>query len=318
MKIVFHGANAETFLPGFADLLEERHDLLTLSDALGDGGEAEDYATADAIIGIRYGAGLPGLSARLYQVPGAGYDGIDLSALPPTTALCNVFGHEGAIAEYVMAALLSRHVPLAEADAQLREGNWHYWAGKPTGLRSELSAQGIGILGHGHIGKAVAARCRAFGMRVHVANRSPVEVEGITGHGLADLKAMAGQVDILINTLPLTETTQGLIGAEILAALKPGAVVLNVGRGPVIDEAALYAELKRGRIDAIIDTWYVYPGADNPTPHPGTLPFHTLPNVTLTPHMSGWTRGTIDRRRADMADNINRLARGEALRNRIR
>ncbi|MFV0490876.1 MAG: 2-hydroxyacid dehydrogenase [Pseudorhodobacter sp.] len=317
MKIVFHGANAKTFLPGFADLLDTPHDLLPLSDTLFETGETEALASADVVIGVHYSADFPELSARLYQVPGAGYDGIDIAALPKGCALCNVFGHEGAIAEYVMAALLSRHVPLAEADRQLRAGDWHYWAGKPTGLRTELSAQSIGIVGFGHIGKAVAARCLAFGMTVHVANRSTVTDKGVAAHPLTDLEQMAGEVDFLINTLPLAETTQGLIGKDVLVAMKPGAVILNVGRGPVIDETALYTTLKEGRISAIIDTWYVYPGADNPNPHPGTLPFHDLPNVILTPHMSGWTQGTIDRRRADMAANINRLVRGQALQNRV-
>ncbi len=95
-------------------------------------------------------------------------------------------------------------------------------------------------------------------------------------------------------------------------------VILNVGRGPVIDEAALYAALKERRIGgAIIDTWYVYPSAANPTPHPGTLPFHTLDNCVLTPHMSGWTHGTIRRRQETMADNIRRLAAGQPLENMV-
>ncbi|MBL4916979.1 2-hydroxyacid dehydrogenase [Szabonella alba] len=319
MKIAFHGANAETFLPGFADLLDTPQDLILLSDTLAGPGEAEAFATADMVIGVKYAAGMPALSARLYQVPGAGYDGIDLAALPGATALCNVFGHEVAIAEYVMAALLSFHVPLAQADAQLRQGDWSLWAGKPTGLRTELSAQSVGIVGFGHIGKTLAARCAAFGMEVHVANRSPVSAQGVTMHPLTGLAAMAGQVDYLINTLPLTDSTRGLIGAEVLAALPAHGVVMNVGRGPVIAEQALYDALASGRIGgAVIDTWYVYPGPDAPNPHPGTLPFHELPNVTLTPHMSGWTHGTIDRRRAVMAENANRLARGDELLNRVR
>lgn len=319
MKIAFHGANAETFLPGFAERLDQRHDLILLSDPLTGPGEAEALSSADVVIGVKYAAGMPALTARLYQVPGAGYDGIDLAALPATTTLCNVFGHEVAIAEYVMAALLSFHVPLAEADSQLRRGDWTYWAGKPTGLRTELSAQSVGIVGFGHIGKTLAARCAAFGMEVHVANRSAATAPGVTMHALHDLGTMARQVDYLINTLPLTDTTRGLIGADVLEALPAHGVVMNVGRGPVIEERALYDALASRRIGgAVIDTWYVYPGPAAPNPHPGTLPFHDLPNVTMTPHMSGWTHGTIDRRRADMAENVNRLARGDDLLNRVR
>ncbi len=139
--------------------------------------EIAEFSSADVLIGASLTAAHPSVTARLYQVPGAGYDGIDQSALPPECALCNCFGHETAIAEYVMAALLARHVPLVEADKQLRQGDWHYWAGGPDGLRTELGAQSIGIVGYGHIGKAVAARATAFGMAVHVANRSPVRDE---------------------------------------------------------------------------------------------------------------------------------------------
>ena len=320
MKIVFHGSNAATFEPGFAGLLAAPHDIAILSDTLDDADQAAAFAGADVVIGVKLTSGHPPLSARLYQVPGAGYDGIDLSALPSGCALCNCFGHEAAIAEYVMAALLARHVPLAKADAQLRSGDWHYWAGGPDGLRTELGAQSIGIVGYGHIGKAVAARAAAFGMAVHVANRSPVEGDHLAAsYGLGALTEMLSKVDIVINTLPLTDSTLGLIGARALAAMQPHAVVMNVGRGAVIDEDALYEALSNERIGgAILDTWYVYPTPDTPHPMPGNRPFHRLPNVTLTPHMSGWTEGTIARRRAAMAENVNRLAAGHDLINRLR
>ncbi len=320
MRIVFHGSNAATFEPGFAVLLESPHEVAVLSDGLDAPGEAEAYAAAEVVVGVRLTGAQPRLSAKLFQVAGAGTDAVDATLLPPGCALCNVFGHEPAITEYVMAALLARHVPLAEADGQLRRGDWHYWAGKPTGLRSELGAETLGIVGFGHIGKAVAARAAAFGMRVEVANRSPVAEAGPDRVWPLDrLAGMAAGVDILLNTLPLTEETRSLIGAEVLGALSSRAVVMNVGRGAVIDEKALYEALRDRRIaGAIIDTWYVYPDAANPAPLPATLPFHDLPNVVMTPHMSGWTRGTIDRRRAYMAENVTRLARGAPLLNRLR
>lgn len=319
MHIVFHGANAETFAPGFAELLAEPHQISVLSDGLTAPGEAAAYAAADVVIGVRRTAAQPALSARLFQVAGAGTDGIDRASLPKTCALCNVYGHETAIAEYVMSALLARHVPLADADARLRRGDWHYWAGKPTGLRSELGAQSIGIVGFGHIGKAIAARAAAFGMEVHVANRSAVLADGRTQFWRLDqLPQMAAQVDILLNSLPLTPETTSLIGAATLDALSPQAIVVNVGRGAVIDEAALYAVLSEGRIGgAILDTWYVYPSLERPNPQPSNLPFGDLPNVVMTPHMSGWTHGTIARRRAAMAENVNRLVAGRDLLNPV-
>ena len=319
MKIVFHGANAETFLPGFAQLLDDKHEVILVSDTLDDTGEAEALASADVVVGISYHADLPRLSAQLYHLPSAGYDAVDMDYLPQDCQVCNCFGHEAAIAEYVMAALLARHVPLVQADSQLRQGDWHYWAGKPTGLRTELGAQSIGIVGHGHIGSTVAARARAFGMEVHVANRSIVQGDYAATYGLDQLGEMAGRVDILINTLPLADSTEGLIDADVLGAMRPDGIVMNVGRGQVIDEDALFAVLSSNKIGgAILDTWYVYPSADEPNPMPSRHPFHRLDNVTITPHMSGWTTGTIARRRVTLADNVNRLASGQPLANTLR
>ncbi|KKL20186.1 hypothetical protein LCGC14_2457990 [marine sediment metagenome] len=320
MKIAFHGANAATFIPGFAELLDDAHDIAALSDGLDADGEAEAFAAADVVIGVRLTAAHPQFAARLYQLPGAGSDGIDPEALPQGCALCNCFGHENAIAEYVMAALLARHVPLAEADAQLRRGDWHYWAGGPAGLRSELGAQSIGIVGFGHIGKAIAARAAAFGMTVHVANRSAVSEPTLASSCTLDgVAGMMSRVDIVINTLPLTDQTRGLIDAAALAAMQPHGVIMNVGRGAVIDEDALYDALASRAIGgAIIDTWYVYPDAARASPLPAGRPFHDLPNVTMTPHMSGWTQGTVDRRRSTIAQNVNRLSAGRELLNRLR
>jgi phosphoglycerate dehydrogenase-like enzyme len=319
MRIVFHGSNAATFRPGIEALLDGTHEIRTLSDRLDGAEEPDALAAADVVVGARYGRGDPRLSARLFQVPGAGCDAVDFGLLPPDCAVCNCFGHERAIAEYVMAALLARHVPLADADARLRRGDWRYGVGEAGGPRSELGSTAIGIVGHGHIGRELAVRAAAFGMTVHVANRSPVAGGYAATCGLDALAAMFGRVDAVVTTLPLTEETRGLIGAAELAAMRPDAVILNVGRGPVIDEDALFEALRDGRIGgAVIDTWYVYPSAEDPAPMPGRRPFHELSNVTMTPHMCAWTAGTVERRRAAIAGNVNALAAGRELANVVR
>ena len=320
MKIVFHGKNASTFLPGFAELLDHPAQISVLPDDLADPKDAAAFAAADVVIGIRYSSSMPPVSARLYQLPAAGYDGIDFTALPAHCTVCNAFGHERAIAEYVMTALLMRHVPIADADKRLRAGDWHYWAGGPNGLRTELGKCTIGVVGHGHIGKEIAARALAFGMSVHVANRSPIETHPYAAVWPLDrLKDMLRGVDYVVNTLPLAAETRGMIGAEVLAAMAPHAVIVNVGRGAVIDETALFEALSKGRIGgAILDTWYVYPSAERPNPLPGSLPFEALSNVIMTPHMSGWTEGTVWRRTQTCAANVNRLNKGLALENVIR
>lgn len=322
MKIVFHGQNARMFRPGFDALLSGSHEIREVGDAVDQPGECDAFTDADVLIGVRFTAALPRPERlRLYHAPAAGTDAIDTAALPDGVALCNCFGHENAIAEYVLAALLARHVPLADADARLRRGDWRYWSGSPHGPRTELGGTTVGLLGFGHIGRTIAERARAFGMGVTVANRSPVPTSGLVDRSFTfdALEAFMGSADAIVVSLPLVPETTGIVDARLLAAMRPDAVILNVGRGPVIDEAALYAALKERHIGgAVIDTWYVYPGAGRPTPHPSGLPFHELDNIVMTPHMSGWTAGTIRRRQETMAGNINRLMAGEALVNRLR
>ncbi len=318
MRIVFHGANAAAFHEGFAALAPGA-EITLVSDDLGQPGEAETFAAAEVIIGNRFDADLPRPERlRLYHLPAAGYDRIDFAALPPGAIVCNCFGHETAIAEYVMAALLARTVPLADADRRLRNGDWAYWAGALERVHPELAGSTIGILGFGHIGQAVAARAKAFGMRVHVANRSPVKLSPLVDAytPLAEVAAFWGAADAIVVTLPLLPATTGFVDAAALAAMRGHAVLLNVARGPVVDEQALFDALSARRIGgAVIDTWYRYPSAADPLPRPGSLPFETLGNLVMTPHMSGWTRGTIARRQQTMADNIRRRANGEPCEN---
>lgn len=319
MKIAFHGANAANFRKGFEAMLGGHHEIVDLSDALDRPGEREHFASADVIVGIKLTSADPKPARlKLYHAPAAGTDMIDLACLPAGAKLCNAFGHETAIAEYVMTALLSRHVPLADADARLRQGEWKYWAGRSDAMRTELGDQTVGLLGFGHIGKAIAARAKAFGMKVVVANRSPVAPSPLVDQsfGLDGLNIFMAAADAIVVSLPFNAETKGIVSAAALSAMRRDAIILNVGRGPVIDEQALYDALKSNRIGgAIIDTWYEYPSAATPTPLPSKLPFHELGNVVMTPHMSGWTHGTIRRRQQTIAENIHRLARGEALLN---
>jgi phosphoglycerate dehydrogenase-like enzyme len=321
MKIVFHGRNAKAFMPGFAEMVGPGHDISSVSDTVATDEEAEAFRLADVLIGIALGAAHPRPeSLRLYHAPAAGVDAIDRTRLPDGTPLCCCFGHEQAIAEYVMAALLLRHVPIPAADSDLRQGRWTYWAGGGGETRSELGGRTIGLLGYGHIGRELAKRAKAFGMRVTAANRSPIVADGIVDRafGLDHLTAFMGSADYIVTSLPALPETLGLVDARALAAMRPAGVIVNVGRGPVIDESALFAALTERRIGgAIIDTWYVYPTTDTPDAQPGHLPFHELDNCILTPHMSGWTNGTIRRRQETMADNIRRLAAGAPLINKL-
>lgn len=318
MRIVFHGSNAGGFRRGIESLLGAGHEVAALGMGLETEAEREAYAAAEVIVGTRFGADLPRPRAlRLFHMPGAGVDGIDFAALPPGATVCNCYGHEAPIAEYVMAALLLRHHPLHDADHRLRARDWPpYWAGSGAAPRVELGDTTVGLLGFGRIGKAVAARARAFGMTVTAANRSPVTASELVDRAfaLSELHAFMGSADAIVASLPLTPETEGLVDAAALAAMRPTAIIVNVGRGPVIEERALFESLRSRRIaGAVIDTWYAYPSPGDPAPAPSALPFDTLDTVVMTSHMSGWTTGTIRRRQRTIAENIGRLERGEAL-----
>jgi len=321
-RLIFHGANAASFSEDFGRLVGGENEIRILPDELSEPADRRAYAEADAIIGVRFSQELPRPERlQLFHVPGAGYDAVDLAALPPTAVVCNCFGHEQAIAEYVMAALLQRHVPLGDADRKLREADWAYWAGARERVHDELAEKTIGLLGYGHIGKAVAVRAKAFEMKVQVANRSAIEASPVVDRSftLDALGEFWGGVDFVVVSVPLTAETTGIVGAAAFAAMRPSAVVVNVGRGPTIDERALFDALKQRRIaGAIIDTWYNYPSPQRQDVLPASLPFHTLSNVVMTPHMSGWTTGTIRRRQQTMADNIRRRAKGEPCVNVVR
>lgn len=311
-RIVFHGQNAASFYEGFSDRLQHEAELICLPDTLDEAGRAA-FARADIILGHRLDAEQPRPeTVRLFQAVGAGVDAIDTSRLPDGAMLCNCHGHDIPITEYVMAALLNDCVPLAEADQRLRQGDWHYQSGRH--LHGELHGRLLGILGFGHIGQSLAATARALGLRVRAANRSPVEAQahGLEqAFGLDALESFYQGLDALVVALPETPATRGLVDAGALEALPEHVHVINVGRGGVIEEKALFDALSSRRIRrATIDTWYVYPSAEQDAPHPGHLPFQTLDNLVMTPHMSGWTQGTLERRKDAMADNVNRLLNG--------
>jgi phosphoglycerate dehydrogenase-like enzyme len=152
-------------------------------------------------------------------------------------------------------------------------------------------------------------------MRVHVANRSPIQHASVDQSWTLDrLHDFMGSVDAVVVSLPLTQNTQGLVDARAIAAMRSSALLINVGRGAVIDEKALFEALKSRQIaGAVIDTWYQYPTPTQTECAPSQFDFSSLDNVVMTPHMSGWTSGTVRRRQETLAENVGRLSRGEPL-----
>jgi phosphoglycerate dehydrogenase-like enzyme len=260
---------------------------------------------------------------KLVQVPGAGLDRIDRAALPTGAWLANAYGHEVGIAEYVVGVMLTLTRDFGRLDAALRRGVWaSQWAVgvPPPAPWPELAGRTVGIVGYGRIGQAVARRARAFDMTVLAIRRDvarPIadDVELLGGPDRLD--ALLRRADYLVLTLPLTEATRRLIGPSQLAAMKPTAMLVNVSRAEIVDERGLYQALAERRIAAAaLDVWYRYPREAAPT-LPAHQPFHELPNVLLTPHVSGWTTGMMEARARLIAENIARAGRDEPPRNQI-
>ena len=252
---------------------------------------------------------------RLVQVPGAGLDRIDRAALPAGVWLANAYGHEVGIAEHVLGVMLAWTRELARLDRALREGTWlSQWAvGTPAPPPwPELAGKTLAIIGYGRIGQALARRARAFDMTVVAIRRDLSAPDGLVElHGPDRLPDILDRADYVAITASLSAETRGLIGSRELAAMKPSAVLINVARAAIVDEDALYRALANRTIaGAALDVWYRYPTGAGAT-FPSTRPFHELPNVLMTPHVSGWTDGMLDARATLIAGNIARAARDE-------
>lgn len=254
---------------------------------------------------------------RLVQVPGAGVDRIDRSALPDGALLANAYGHETGIADYVMGAILTLTREFPRLDGALRRGDWQsQWAvgTDPPPVWPELAGRTIGILGYGRIGQNIARRARAFDMQVCAIRRN-------VGQSMEHDLALLGGPDILhevlrrsdyvVLSMPATSETTGWIGETQLSLMKPSAFLINVARAEIVNEEALYSALSQRSIaGAALDVWYRYPRKPGPAA-PATRPFHELPNVLMTPHVSGWTDGMLEARAKLIAENIRRIAHGE-------
>src|SRR4029077_10457203 len=228
--------------------------------------------------------------------------------------VCNTLGHETPIAEYVIMTMLNLTHRLFNSVLSFRAGSWEASLQGGGTRHGELLGQTVGIVGYGGIGREVARRAAPFGVRLLAANRSPVgdaaPVERV--YPLTELDRMLPECNVVVIACALALETQGLIDARRIALMKPGALLINIARGLIVDEAALYAALRDGRLGgAAIDVWWRYPTSAEPQPLPSRFPFHELPNVLMTPHCATYTEGAAERRLGPTAGNIDRIVRGE-------
>ena len=315
MRAVLVGAHASQ-APRLQALLGEEHEAVPMASL-----PATGAIRADVLVSIRLTAeeGPRLEDCRLVQAPGAGLDGIVLSAVPKQAALCNVFEHEIPIAEYVIFTLLEHVLQLGALPNRLDATSWaDIHPRRP--FHGEAAGRTMTLVGFGHIGKAIATRARAMGLRIVAVTRSGrTDPAADCSLPVERLHDVLPETDVLVLCCPLDDGTRGLIGAAELAAMKPSAFLVNVARAEVLDEQAAYEVLRDRRIaGAAIDVWYRYPKPGETECPPSRFPFHELPNLRATPHISGWTEGLMQRRYAFIAENIRKLASGQPLENVVR
>ena len=208
--------------------------------------------------------------------------------------------HGDTIGDHVMAFVLAHSRDLFTFDEYKRRGLW-----KRQGSVRELAGLTMGIIGAGAIGKKVATRARAFDMKVLGTNRSGEPVEELDEtHSFADMDRVLAVSDYLVVACPLTEETGGLIGARELAQLPPGAFVINIARGEIIDEGALVDALKSGNLGgAGLDVF-------TEEPLPEDSPLWTTPGVMITPHVAGRQSRAAERGAERFLHNLDRYIRG--------
>jgi phosphoglycerate dehydrogenase-like enzyme len=245
---------------------------------------------------------------RWVQAIGAGIDHLEGAGLPEHITITNAAGVAAApIAEFVLARLLQVWKRLPEIDAQQVEHEWTPKFGRTVeGLT-------LGVIGLGAIGTAVAVRARAFDMTVIGTRRSYKEGQQHEAvdelRGTADLHDVLGRCDAVVVSAPGTAETESMFDASAFAAMKPGALFCNVGRGSLVDEPALIAALESGQVGAaLLDV-------TREEPLPADDPLWSAPNVYISPHASAAQERYTEKLLTLFADNLDRYTRGEALHN---
>lgn len=245
---------------------------------------------------------------RFIQNIGVGYDNFDLAALRAAgvAAAYTPGANASAVAEHtilLMLALLKRFVA---AESAVRQANWQTMDLFQAGL-GDLSTATVGLIGFGQIGRAVAQRLRPFGTRVLYTARHSVDsaLEAQLGVQYAGLEDLLSACNIVSLHTPLSNTTRGLLGEAEFAKMQDGALLINTGRGDLIDEAALRRALVSGHLGgAGLDVLH--------DERPGGNPFADLPQVIVTPHIAGGSIAAIAQIQQMAITNVMRFLRGES------
>mmetsp|Transcript_115375 Transcript_115375/g.288331 ORF Transcript_115375/g.288331 Transcript_115375/m.288331 type:complete len:382 (-) Transcript_115375:31-1176(-) len=262
-------------------------------------------------------------SGQLLQIPMTGIDTLDLDSIPARFVVCNVHNAGTAIPEYVMAAILSWNVQLPKLDAEFRRCSWQPGGASSCSrppMHKESKGQTVGIIGYGTIGRGVAQRAAAMGMRVvavspeATASAPPPPLAWMGNDTM--LPKLMQESDFVVVSCPLLPSTRGLVNESLIGQMKPTGVLINVARGPIVKEDALHDALSKGSIGgAVLDVWWQ---EFHPDTWPSKFNFGELPNVWMTMHTSYNTAEARHEGMGEVAANLDALALGQPLKNTVR
>jgi phosphoglycerate dehydrogenase-like enzyme len=323
MKLVLYGSFPASEAGRISRYLTSRWELAAVLNEMPAEEKRKILADAEVMVTSVYRSrDPPAPKLRLLQCSSTGIERIDRHHLPPGCVLCNVHGHEIAIAEYLICAVLDWAIGYRGLAAAFADGTWTLAEWVEGENHGEAFGKTLAVLGFGRIGREVAVRAKALGMRVTALSAwrstppDPALVD--RAHEMRDWHEFAAGADYLVVCCPLDEATRGMIDATWFAVMKPSAVIINVARGPIIEEAAFYAALAEWRIrGATIDAWYRYPPASGERVPASQFAFHELANVVMTRHASAHTAETWERRFRAIAENLEAFAQGRPLANLI-
>jgi phosphoglycerate dehydrogenase-like enzyme len=257
------------------------------------------------------------------QIPWTGVDNLDFDLLrEKNVTLCNSHSNALIVAEHAVAMMLDAAKRLSYHDRMLRQGYWNRLEKNRENEISPFSAMvsnsNVCIIGFGAIGSKIAELLGGFKCKITAITKGPVNFNNssIVTFSPSELSEGLRCKKFVFVSVPLTPETRNLVNDEFFASMDSDAILINISRGEVIDEKALYYALFFNKIAfAAIDTWYNYPSKDSPIAFPSiNYPFHNLNNLILSPHRAGYCESGFPHL-DDAINNLNAFAKGEKLNN---
>ncbi len=223
----------------------------------------------------------------------------------PNITVHNIHHNAAPVAEHAITLMMTAAKRINEIDHNFRNSDWSFRYNTDGGIL--LEGKNVLILGYGTIGKRIDNICSSFEMNVKAIKNNITEPSDNL-FKLDKLDNLLSETNILFVCLPLTDKTDNLIGADQLSLLPENSIVINISRGSIINESALYNILKGGKIYAGLDVWYNYPKSvqERKNSPPSEFPFQELKNVVMTPHMAGHSHQTEELRIEHLASLLNK------------